>query len=121
MFSSMEHRQAQDEEQVALSAMLAGHFSHAPFVGNASGAPEAKVVYAREGGWIYVIAAPGKERLDVAVTRDGRRTTVASMPANDAVRSSFVTLPDRPDTVELLDRGAVLASARLAYPSEPGR
>lgn len=116
--SSMESHRAQDGQQVALSAMLAGHFSHAPFVANASGAPDAKVVYAREGGWIYVIAAPGNDRLDIAVTRDGRRTTVASMPPGDAVRSSFVAVPGRSDGVELLDRGAVLASARLVYPSQ---
>jgi hypothetical protein len=119
MRSSMESHRAQDGQQVALSAMLAGHFSHAPFVANAPGAPDAKVVYAREGGWIYVIAAPGKNRLDIAIAHDGRRTIVASMPPNDAVRSSFVAVPGRPDAVELLDRGAVLASARLVYPSQP--
>lgn len=101
-------------DRPALTAMLAGHFLHAPFAGRAPAAPAAKVIYAREGGWIYVIAAPGKDALDVFV--DARPAPVASLAPSDAVRSSFVTLSGRVTSVDLVDRGATVATAHLVYP-----
>lgn len=101
-------------ERPALAAMLAGHFLHAPLVASAPGAPAAKVVYAREGGWLYVIAAPGKDALDIVVDR--RSPPAASLAPSDAVRSRFVSIAGRVKTVELVDRGATIAAAHLVYP-----
>ena len=103
--------------QVA-AAMLSGHFTHVPFVARVSGAPAAKVIYAREGGWIYVIAGAGTDALEIAVLRGEQSTTVGRLAPSDGVRSRFIVVPGRIDTVVLLDRGAAIASARTIYPAQ---
>lgn len=116
LFGSLQRQRAQSGEQVVAAAMLAGHFAHVPFVARVPGAPAAKVVYAREGGWMYVIAGPGRDPLDVAVVRGGVQATVSSLPASDKVRSVFVPLPGRITSVVLLDRGQTIAVAHTVYP-----
>jgi hypothetical protein len=97
--------------QAAVTAMLAGHFAHAPFVARAQNAPPAKVIYAREGGWIYVIAGAGPDPLDIVVSHSGRSTAVGRLPSSSGVRSTFIALPGRVDEVVLRDRGVVIESA----------
>lgn len=105
-------------QSAATAAMLSGHFAHAPFVARMPGAPAAKVIYAREGGWIYVIAAPGTDSLAIAVTRAGRQRQVGALPIASAVRAGFIPLSGRIDSVELLDHGVTIASARIVYPAQ---
>ena len=115
-FAPIRERPAAVAERPALEAMLAGHFLHAQFIGSTAGAPAAKAIYAREGGWIYVIAAPGHDALDVVVLARGRRTRVASLQPSDGVRASFTDIAGHPDAVDLVDRGVPVARAHLAYP-----
>ncbi len=103
------------QQQLAMRAMIAGHFVHAPFVARVPGAPPAKVIYARDGGWLYVIVAPGSHPLDVVVFAGGRHTKVASLAASTAARSAFVNEPTRVEFVELRDRGAPVAVAHIVY------
>lgn len=111
-------RSARDDRvQTVASAMLAGHFAHAPFVAKQPGAPAAKVVYALEGGWLYVLVAPGPEPLTVTVVQGARRRHVATLPRGDGVRSAFAEVPGRVDLVELVDRGVTIASAHPVYRS----
>lgn len=114
--TSIQNARVQSERQSALTAMLGGHFSHAPFISRQAGAPVAKVVYAREGGWLYVIAAPGNDALTIAVTRGSVQSRVGSMAPDAGVRSAFVTVAGRVDSVELVEAGRTIASAHLAYP-----
>ena len=116
VFAPVRERPAGVADRPALEAMLAGHFLHAPFAGRIAGAPAAKVIYAREGGWIYVIAAPGAHALDVVAVTSGRRLSISSLEPSDRVRSRFATIAGRADTVELVDRGVAVATAHLAYP-----
>lgn len=109
------------QQQLAMRAMLAGHFVDTPFVSRRPGAPAAKVVYAREGGWLYIIVAPGSSLLDVVVVARGRAAKVASLPASTAVRSAFVNQPTRVEMVELRDRGVPVAIAQIVYVSPKKR
>jgi anti-sigma factor RsiW len=109
------------QAQLAMHAMLAGHFLHAPFAARAPGAPAAKVVYAREGGWLYVIAAPGSDPLSVVVIAGGKRATVASLPAATVVRSVFINQPTPVEAVELVDRGTPIAVAHIVYAARTRR
>lgn len=102
-------------QQAALQAMLAGHFIHAPFAPLAPNAPAAKVIYAREGGWLYVIVAPGSDSLDVATIIAGKRAVVATIAAGKATRFAFILQPVRVDSMQLLDRGVPVAQARVIY------
>lgn len=102
-------------DQQAATAMLAGHFNHAALRALGPDAPSAKVVYPREGGWLYVLAGPGKTALDVAVVAGTARQTVASLAPGDRTRTVFVRYPGRVNDVELLENGLPVASARLVY------
>ena len=99
----------------ALAAMLTGHFAHVPFERRAPHAPAAKAIYAPGGGWLYVIVAPGPTALGVAVVVDGKRRTVASIAPGSQTRSAFIARAGRVERVDLLERGAPVASARLVY------
>lgn len=111
----------QQQQQVAMNAMLAGHFAHAPFVSHAAGVPPAKLIFAREGGWLYVIVGPGADPLDIAVVTGGKRTTVASVAPAAVVRSAFIRQPTRVESVELVDRGVPIAVAHVAYAAQNNR
>ena len=102
-------------DQQAATAMLAGHFNHAALRALRPDAPSAKVVYPREGGWLYVLLAPGKTALDVAVVTGSARQTVASLAPSDRTRTVFVRYPGRVNDVELLEDGVPVARARVVY------
>jgi hypothetical protein len=101
--------------QPAVDAMLVGHFSHAPLLPLQSGAPPAKVIYAREGGWIYVLAGAGTSSLDVATVTAGRTVVVAALAPSGASRAAFVKIAGRVDVVELLENGKPISAAHVAY------
>ena len=119
--TTMHERSAHETEVAqtsAISAMLSGHFAHVAFAARAPGAPAAKAIYAREGGWIYVIAAPGTDALAIAVSRHGRQRPAGTLPGSGDVRSSFIILPGRVDAIALLDGGVTIATAHLVYPAQ---
>jgi hypothetical protein len=101
--------------QPAVDAMLIGHFSHAPLLPLQPGAPPAKVIYAREGGWIYVLAGAGTSSLDVATVTAGRTAVVAALAPSGTTRAAFVNVAGRVDAVELLENGKPIAAAHIAY------
>ena len=108
-------QQQHDTVQPAVDALLAGHFSHAPLLPLQAGAPPAKVIYAREGGWIYVLAGAGRSSLDVATVTAGRTAVVAALAPSGTTRAAFVNIAGRVDTVELLQNGKPVSAAHLAY------
>ncbi|HEY1655257.1 MAG TPA: zf-HC2 domain-containing protein [Candidatus Tumulicola sp.] len=112
--------EAARQQQAATGAMLAGHFIHAPFTPLVPGAPAAKVIYAREGGWLYVIVAPGSAPLDVAAGANGAPAKVASLSASTEVRSVFVRIPHA-EIVELLEKRGAVAVAHLVYVAPKSR
>jgi hypothetical protein len=103
------------DSQAPVAAMLAGHFVHAPFVGLRPDAPAAKVIYAREGGWLYVLVGAGQEPLEVGTVLEGRTAVAASLAPSNAARAVFVRAA-HVDAVVLLERGAPIASAKIVYP-----
>jgi hypothetical protein len=106
---------ADSSQQLAMNAMLAGHFLHTPFMALVAGAPPAKVIYPREGGWLYVLAGPASQTLDVVAVAGTKRTTIASIPPGTAARGAFITIAQRVGTVQLLANGKPIASARIVY------
>lgn len=102
-------------QQRAMNAMLAGHFLHAPAAALVPGAPKAKVIYPREGGWLYVLVGAASQQIDVVAITGNERTTIASIPPGAATRSAFVDIAQRVSSVQLLEGGAPVASARIAY------
>ncbi|MBV8722385.1 MAG: zf-HC2 domain-containing protein [Candidatus Eremiobacteraeota bacterium] len=109
-------RAAAPPEQLAATAMLNGHFLHAALVPAAAGAPRAKVIYARDGGWYYVLVDATPRTLDVVLIAAGTRTRVASVAAGETTRGAFVREGRRYDAIELDEDGRKVASAKLIYP-----
>ncbi|HEY1976999.1 MAG TPA: zf-HC2 domain-containing protein [Candidatus Baltobacteraceae bacterium] len=112
---SMRSARTPEPQQLAMTALLNGHFQHAPFVADAPDAPAAKVIYARTGEWIYVLAAPGTGALSIVTSADGKRATVATLPPAMQTRAAFVPLSARIDEVVLSSGTRQLAHARVAF------
>jgi anti-sigma factor RsiW len=108
-------RHPNEAAQPAIDAMLVGHFVHAPLLPLQAGAPSAKVIYAREGGWIYVLAAAGPDSLDVATVTGDRVSVVGELGSSGATRAAFVKISGRVDSVELLENGKPISAAHLVY------
>lgn len=102
-------------QEVAMNAMLHSHFQHTQFVNDAPGAPPAKVIFGRTGGWIYVLAGPGDAPLSVVTVAGGARTTVATLAPAKQTRAAFVPISTRIDEVDLLDGTRRLAHANVVF------
>lgn len=98
------------------TAMLEGHFLHAAFVPDIAGAPAAKVIYARDGAWYYVLVAAASRPLHVVLVSGTARHDVASIAPGSSTRSAFIRENGRFDAVEIDDDGAAVATAKLVYP-----
>ena len=88
---------AQPQHNVAMLAMVNGHFSHAQFAGTG---PQAKVLYARDRSWYYVIVA-GTGRYDVYGVAGGNRVSLGSTNAAGSTSELFVKMKERFDHLEL--------------------
>lgn len=102
-------------QQVAMTAMLHSHFQHTQFVADTAGAPAAKVIFGRTGGWIYVLAAPGPAPLSVVTVAGGVKTTAATLAPDTRTRAAFVALQGGIDEVLLVDGTHQLAHANVVF------
>lgn len=102
------------EQAAPLAAIVGSHFLHVQFQSATPQAPAAKVLYARDGSWIYVIV---NEPAPYAVTgiRDGRATDLVSTSATGTESTAFVRTAQRYSTLELRRNGALVARAPLVY------
>ncbi len=104
-------RQAQGEGNIAAIAMLHSHFDHAQFSG-ASTAPSAKVLYARDRAWIYVMVE-GVERYDVYAVSGRVATRIGTIAPQGATSNLFVRSPGAVDRVELRSGTTVVEAAQI--------
>jgi Putative zinc-finger len=102
------HRPPQTE--IATVAMLHSHFAHAQFTG--AGAPVAKVLYARDRSWYYVIVN-GNHRYDVYGLRKGQDTEIGSTQPRGITSDLFVKPSKRFDSIELRDAGKLVEAAAI--------
>ncbi|MBV8147747.1 MAG: zf-HC2 domain-containing protein, partial [Candidatus Eremiobacteraeota bacterium] len=85
-------------ENAALLAMINSHFSHAQFAG-ATG-PPAKVLYARDRSWYYVIVT-GIHRYDVYGIHAGVASDLGTTSPGEGTNQLFVRTMTRFDRLEL--------------------
>lgn len=83
----------------ATLAMIGSHFSHAQFAGP-PGAPAAKVIYARDRSWYYVLVV-GSRRFEVYGVQSGRSTLLGTTTSNGSTSELFVRSAPRFDRIEL--------------------
>jgi hypothetical protein len=94
----------------ALLAMIQSHFSHAQFSGK--GKVPAKVIYARDHEWYYVIVR-GSGEYDVYGVRGGVASMIGSTRANGTVSELFVRSSSSFDRLELRLRGETIEAAAI--------
>ena len=118
------------DDDVAFATIANSHFLHASFQAKTKDAPATKVLYARDGSWLYVVVdgrADGDRILDTSPSADTSPSTNASAPASNAALGierargntavAFIRPPHRVKTLALQDpAGNTLATVTLAYP-----
>jgi hypothetical protein len=111
-----EERQAADDGAV-LATIASAHFNHVTFTPRAANVPVAKVLYARDGTWVYVVIAGTTCDCDV-VAHAANHALVLGRPANRGGSATlFARGLHRPASIDLVDSaGTTLASAALVYP-----
>lgn len=93
----------------AMLAMIRSHFSHAQFAGSG---PDAKVLYARDRSWYYVIVV-GSRRYGVYGVRDGRSARLGVTQSRGKTSELFVRSSTRYDRLELRDSGTTIDTATM--------
>jgi anti-sigma factor RsiW len=103
-------------QRLAVTTMVHAHFLHASMtVLPAGGAMAAKVVYARDGSWLYVLVDHPEGPVDVSLVESGSRIDAGRAVASGDTATLFVRPASRPQNVELTRDGVVLARVALTY------
>ncbi|MBV9057151.1 MAG: zf-HC2 domain-containing protein [Candidatus Eremiobacteraeota bacterium] len=97
------------QTDVATVAMLHSHFAHAQFVGNG---PPAKVLYARDRSWYYVIV-DGRHSYGVYALRDGASAYLGATQSKGRVSELFSSVATPFDRLELRDGGRLVEAAAI--------
>lgn len=95
------------QTDVATVAMLRSHFAHAQFAGNG---PPAKVLYARDRSWYYVIIA-ASHRYEVYGVRKGQGTELGTTQPKNTTSDLFIATSIPYDRMELRDADKLVESA----------
>jgi anti-sigma factor RsiW len=90
------------DRQHAVQAMVTSHFAHAQFTPLESGAPKAKLIYARTGNWIFVVAETGRA-LSLRSRSGQGEVTLGTLHASGNAAELFVAQAPRARTFALFD------------------
>jgi hypothetical protein len=103
-------------ESAILATIASSHFNHVTLTARAPAAPISKVLYARNGAWIYLIVDSASCDCRVAVRSAAGVQDAGQLDVRGSTATLFVRGLSRPEAVELRDAsGRVLASAKLVY------
>jgi hypothetical protein len=102
-------------EDVALVTMVHSHFNHVSMAPESPNPVAAKVLYARDGSWIYIIAdKPGGSLHAIAETATGA-VDLGVLTSTGETASLLVHPRERIRSMVLQRAGTNVASAKLAY------
>lgn len=102
-------------EDVALVTMVHSHFNHVSMSPDSADPVAAKILYARDGSWIYIIAdKPGGSLHAIAETATGS-ADLGALPSTGETSSLLVHPHQRIRSIILQRAGTNVASARLTY------
>jgi anti-sigma-K factor RskA len=108
-------RERLQSEDVALVTMVHSHFNHVSMDPESTSPVTAKILYARDGSWIYVIAdKPGGTLHAMARTATGS-TDLGTLTSAGETATLLVHPRERIVSITLQRAGANVASAALAY------
>ncbi len=108
------HQQLKADD-VALVTMVHSHFNHVSMAPESANPVAAKILYARDGSWIYIIAdKPGGSLHAIAETATGT-IDLGVLPGTGETASLLLHPRERIRSVTLQRAGTDVASARLMY------
>ncbi len=100
-------------DQPALVAMVNSHFNHAQFAPVAAqSAPGAKVIFARDKSWLFIVAN-GSERYAVYAIAPTGATRLGELHPEGSSSTLYIDHPVTAVSVELRDGATVLERAAL--------
>ncbi len=99
-------------ENPAIVAMIDSHFNHSQFAPLFAGAPAAKVIYARDRSWLYVLVKAPRSYGVYAGTGASAKLLGESQPSG-ATSELFVEHAGGVETLELRDGSTPIARAQL--------
>ena len=102
------------QENGALTHVVHAHFLHVTMTPGPGEAVAAKILFARDGSWIYVLADRPPEGVHVVVTVGGVERDLGPLVSQGAVSSLFADV-EKPSAVTLRDGAGTIASALLSY------
>ena len=108
-------RERLQSDDVALVTMVHSHFNHVSMAPESADPVAAKILYARDGSWIYIIADKPGGALH-AVARTAAATTDLGVLTSTGETATLLVHPrERIVSITLQRAGTNVASARLAY------
>jgi hypothetical protein len=118
LFANRMHAERVESARTAATiAMVDSHFAHAQFAAiGGKQAPDAKVVFARDRSWLYVIVV-GAKSYDVAAAANGAMIPLGATQSHGGASELFVRNPPRAKELVLLDDHAPVARASIGNAS----
>lgn len=108
------HERLQSED-VALVTMVNSHFNHVSMSPESANPVAAKILYARDGSWMYIIAdRPGGSIHAIAETATGT-VDLGVLTSTGETASLLVHPRERIRSMVLQRTGAIVASTKLVY------
>jgi anti-sigma factor RsiW len=103
-------------DDLALVHVVYGHFQHAPLTRRVPSAlAAAKVLYASDGSWLYVVADRPTVDLHLFERVQGVDRDVGTLARRGSLATLFVRAAGRPGWISLRDGSGIVASAQLSY------
>ena len=114
---SADVRQAEHDSAV-LATIATSHFNHTTLTARAPAAPVTKVLYARDGAWLYVVIDGTTCDCRVVLRSSDGERDLGRPIVRGSTATLFVTDAARPNSIELVaQRGQIVSSAKLVYAS----
>jgi hypothetical protein len=102
-------------DELALTRLAGGSFDQVPFAPLKAFAPRAKVLYSKNGGWLYVVIEGDPGPLHLTVSEGGATRDLGAPLQRGRVATLFVTHAGKPENVTLHDATGPVAIAKLAH------
>lgn len=105
------------QNDLVLSSVVQSHFNHVPLTPISAGAPAGKVLYARTGGWLYVIVHDPSPGASVRLQyRNGTAQVAGNLTSTGENATLFVPYPrPLPVDVVLMKNGRAIARATVVF------
>ena len=102
-------------EDVALVTIVHSHFNHVSMSPKSSNPVAAKILYARDGSWIYIIADKPESSLRAVAGTAAGTVDLGALKSAGETATLLAHPPRRVRSITLQRHGANVATAKLVY------